>query len=143
MSATLVAAGVTVVRGPLLVLSDVSLTVAPGARIGVVGPNGVGKSTLLATLAGELEPDSGAVTKAPRTATVGLLPQEPDRLPGETLMQFLARRTGVAAAQQQLDDATHALTQGDDSAYSDALEHWLALGGADLEERAQQVIRGL
>jgi ATPase subunit of ABC transporter with duplicated ATPase domains len=143
VSATVVASSVTVVRGPSLVLSDVSLTVAPGSRIGVVGPNGVGKSTLLATLAGDLVPDTGAVTRAPRSANVGLLPQEPDRLPGETLTRFLARRTGVAEAQRRLDSATDALTAGDDTDYSDALEHWLALGGADLEARAEQVCTDL
>ena len=140
MSATLVAADLTVVRGPTLVLSTVSLTVAPGSRIGVVGPNGAGKSTLLAALAGQLEPDTGSVSRAPRTATVGLLPQEPDRRPGETLTAFLARRTGVAAAQTALDEATLALTEGRDGPdYSEALERWLDLGGADLEVRAEQV----
>ena len=143
MSATVVASSLTVVRGPSLVLSDVSLTVAPGSRIGVVGPNGVGKSTLLAALAGELVPDSGTVTLAPRHASVGLLPQEPDRRPGETLMAFLARRTGVAAAQQRLDAATHALTGGDETDYSEALEHWLDLGGADLDSRAEEVCADL
>ena len=140
MSATLVATDLTVVRGPVTVLSGVSLTVAPGSRVGVVGPNGVGKSTLLAALAGELAPDTGSVTRAPRTATVGLLPQEPDRRPGETLAAFLARRTGVAAAQADLDAATQALTDGTDGPdYSSALERWLDLGGADLEVRAEQV----
>jgi ATPase subunit of ABC transporter with duplicated ATPase domains len=143
VSATVTASSITVVRGPSLVLSDVSLTVAPGSRIGVVGPNGVGKSTLLATLAGELTPDTGTVTRSPRNASVGLLPQEPDRQPGETLMQFLARRTGVAHAQHQLDQATQALTDGDDAHYSDALEHWLDLGAADLEARAEQVTQDL
>ena len=59
MSATLVMSGLTVVRGPLLVLSDVSITVTSTSRIGVVGPNGVGKSTLLACLAGQLSPTRG------------------------------------------------------------------------------------
>jgi ATPase subunit of ABC transporter with duplicated ATPase domains len=142
VSATLVAAGVTVVRGPALVLSDVSLTIAPGSRIGVVGPNGVGKSTLLAALAGALEPEQGSITLSPRTATVGLLPQEPDRRPDETLTAFLERRTGVADAQIALDAATLALTEsapGSDDLYAAALERWLDLGGADLDVRAEQV----
>ena len=146
MSATLVASDVTVVRGPTPVLSGVSLTVAPGSRIGVVGPNGAGKSTLLATLAGALAPDSGTVALSPRTATVGLLPQEPDRRPGEQLAAFLARRTGVAAAQAALDAATDALTVGSpgaDDAYSAALERWLDLGGADLDVRTEQVCADL
>ena len=140
MSASLVASDLTVVRGASLVLSGVSLTVAPGSRIGVVGPNGVGKSTLLAALAGALPPDTGTVQVAPPTATVGLLPQEPDRQPGETLSAFLARRTGVAAAQAELDAATEALSSGTDGPdYSAALERWLDLGGADLDVRAEQV----
>jgi ATPase subunit of ABC transporter with duplicated ATPase domains len=144
VSATLVAAGVTVVRGPVLVLSDVSLTVAPGARVGVVGPNGAGKSTLLATLAGQLTADSGTVALSPSGATVGLLPQEPDRRPGETLTALLERRTGVAAAQAELDAATDAFTTGADGPdYDAALTRWLALGGADLDVRAAQVCADL
>jgi len=120
--------------------------VAPGTRLGVVGPNGVGKSTLLAALAGHLPPDAGSVHLSPRAATVGLLPQEPDPRPGETLTAFLARRTGVAAAQAALDTATAALAAerpGADDAYSAALERWLDLGGADLDVRAEQVCAGL
>ena len=136
MSGTLFATDVTVVRGPLLVLSKVSATIAPGTRLGVVGPNGVGKSTLLACLAGDLTTDSGSVTRAPVTANVGLLPQEPDRREGETVQQFLLRRTGVAQAQQEMDRAAEALSTGADNGYSEALERWLDLGGADLEQRA-------
>ncbi len=146
MAATLVASGLTVVRGPLVVLEDISLTVAPGDRIGVVGPNGVGKSALLRALAGEVALDAGRVDLAPSTSTVGLLPQEPDRRPGETLLGFLARRTGVAAASQVLDAATERLAAGDraaDETYPAALERWLALGGADLDARAPEVCADL
>jgi len=144
VSATLVAAGVTVVHGPVLVLSGVSLTVAPGARIGVVGPNGAGKSTLLATLAGALAPDSGSVALTPPSANVGLLPQEPDRRPGETLSALLSRRTGVTAAQAELDAATEALSTGAAGPdYDAALTRWLDLGGADLDLRAEQVCADL
>ncbi len=144
MSATLVASDLTVARGPSIVLSGVSLTVAPGMRIGVVGPNGAGKTTLLTALAGDLRPDTGSISLAPRTATVGLLPQEPDQRSGETLAAFLSRRTGVAAAQVELDEATAALAEGRDGPdYSAALERWLDLGGADLDVRAEQVCADL
>ena len=56
------------------VLSGISLGVDAGARIGIVGRNGDGKSTLLALLAGEIEPDEGRVIRT-RTVTVGLLSQ--------------------------------------------------------------------
>jgi ATP-binding cassette subfamily F protein uup len=46
-------------HGSHLVLNDVSLKLTLGARVGIVGPNGVGKSTLLCTLAGLEPPDSG------------------------------------------------------------------------------------
>ncbi|HVD28880.1 MAG TPA: ATP-binding cassette domain-containing protein, partial [Mycobacteriales bacterium] len=85
-------------HGPHTVLADVTATIGPRSRLAVVGPNGVGKSTLLAVLAGDLTPESGRVTLAPPTATVVLLPQERDRRTGETLRQYLARRTGVATA---------------------------------------------
>ena len=103
--ATLTARGVSLSRGPITILDAVDLTVAPGHRIGIVGPNGVGKTTLLRVLAGQLVPDRGEVRLAPATATVGYLPQEPERRPGETAFELLARRTGVTAASVELDAA--------------------------------------
>lgn len=72
----------------------VDLTVAPGDVIGVVGANGAGKSTLLRTLAGDLESLDGAVGIAPAEAFVGWLPQERERVTGETVAAYIARRTG-------------------------------------------------
>ena len=65
--------------------SDVSLTVGPQACVGVTGPNGVGKTTLLRLLAGLEPPDAGTVTVDPPGATVGYLAQEHERMPGETV----------------------------------------------------------
>jgi ATPase subunit of ABC transporter with duplicated ATPase domains len=141
-AAPLRARGVTVVRGAATVLDGVDLVVPAGERIGVVGPNGVGKTTLLRVLAGELPLEKGWVVRTPPTATVGYLPQEPARSPAETIRAHVARRTGVAAAATDLDAATTALAAGHDGAderYAVALERWLALGGPDLEARTSQV----
>jgi ATPase subunit of ABC transporter with duplicated ATPase domains len=146
VSATLVARGLAAGHGARVLFSDLDLVVAPGDVVGLVGVNGAGKSTLLRTLAGELPPESGSVTVSPPAATLGYLPQEHERRPGETVRRALARRTGVAPAQATLDAATEALTagvEGADDAYGEALERWLALGGADLDERAEQVVAEL
>src|SRR3954467_3259780 len=58
------------------VLANISLSFFPGAKIGVLGPNGGGKSTVLRIMAGKEEPSSGVAELAPN-ATVGLLEQEP------------------------------------------------------------------
>jgi ATPase subunit of ABC transporter with duplicated ATPase domains len=138
VSATLVARGVTVSFGDHLVLDDVDVVVAPRDSIGLVAPNGTGKSTLLRVLAGQHVPDRGTVTLAPPSATVGYLPQEPDRRAGEDVRAFLARRTGVAAAQTELHRATAAVAEAEPDCarrYDLALTRWLALGGADLDAR--------
>jgi ATPase subunit of ABC transporter with duplicated ATPase domains len=140
VSATLLARDVSVAYGARTVLDHVDLLVAPGSRVGVIGPNGVGKSTLLRVLARELVPEAGTVSLAPPTATVGYLPQETDRHEGESLYGLLARRTGVDRAQQALDDTAAALaTGGSEEAYADALDRYLGLGGPDFDARAAAV----
>ncbi len=146
MSATLIAKGLSAGHGDRLLFSGLDLVVAPGDVIGLVGPNGAGKSTLLRILAGLASPEHGVMQLHPPTATVGYLSQEPQRGPGETVRAFLARRTGVAAAQRDLDRSAEQLvagTPGVDEAYARALDQWLNLGGADLAERAEQVAADL
>ena len=140
--------GVSKSHGAQVVLEDASLEIGPRARVGLVGPNGVGKSTVLRLLAGEEAPDRGAVALDPPTLTVAHLPQEPDALAGETLRERLARRTGVAAAELGLEAAAAALstvegacvesTQASDR-YDLALRRLLAIGGADFDARAASV----
>jgi ATPase subunit of ABC transporter with duplicated ATPase domains len=142
-AAPLRARAITVTRGPLVVLDGVDLTVVDGDRIGLVGPNGVGKSTLLGVLAGHVRPDRGTVDLTPPDATVGFLPQEPYRSATETVGDFLRRRTGATGAARELDETTHALAARHDPSmaarYDAALHRWLSLGVADLDARIGEV----
>lgn len=146
MTATLVAKDLAAGHGERTLFASLDLVVAPGDVIGLVGVNGAGKSTLLRLLAGIDTPEEGELRLSPPTAAVGHLPQEPERRTGETVREFLARRTGVAAAQAAMDEATQGLvdgTPGADDAYATTLESWLNLGGADLDERAEEVADSL
>jgi len=151
MTATLVAQNLAGGYGHRILFEGLDLTVAPGDVIGVVGANGAGKSTLLRILAGVLAPADGAVSLAPTDAFVGWLPQEHERVEGETVAEYIARRTGCAEATQEMDAAAAALGDpslapaGTDPAdmYSLALDRWLASGAADLDERIPAVLADL
>lgn len=144
MSATLVANSLAGGYAQRTLFDNLNVTVAPGDVVGVVGVNGAGKSTLLRILAGELEPQGGSVSLAPNDAFVGFLPQEHDRTPGETIAQYIARRTGCARATFEMDAAAVALgvieppvkgAPDPADTYAVALDRWLASGAADLDER--------
>jgi ATPase subunit of ABC transporter with duplicated ATPase domains len=153
MSASLVAKGLAGGHGHRTLFDDLDLTVAPGDVVGVVGVNGAGKSTLLRLLAGVDEPQAGTVTLSPGDAFVGWLPQEHERVPGETVADYIGRRTGSTQATAEMDAAAAALGDPDPApradgldpadVYSTALDRWLASGAADLDERLPQVLADL
>jgi ATPase subunit of ABC transporter with duplicated ATPase domains len=163
VNAVLTAKGLSAGHADRVIFSGVDLVVSPGKVIGLVGANGAGKSTLLRMLAGlddtvltntgliSTGRDAGSVSLNPPTATVGYLPQEPDRRAGESVLTFIGRRTGVAGAAAELDAATAALATADleadaagaGDAYALAFDRWMNLGGADLEERTAKVAASL
>jgi ATPase subunit of ABC transporter with duplicated ATPase domains len=159
MTATLVAKNLAGGFAHRTLFEGLDLTVAPGDVVGVVGVNGAGKSTLLRILAGDVEQLDGTVSLAPADAFVGWLPQEHQRVPGETVAGYIARRSGCAAATIAMDSAAAALSGsapagGEPSgsapagvdpaeAYSAALDHWLVTGAADLDERLPAVLADL
>ena len=146
MTATLVAKDLSGGHDHRTLFSGLSLTVAPGDVVGVVGANGAGKSTLLRLLAGVDQAQDGTVSLAPADAFVGWLPQEHERIPGETVAAYIARRTGCAKATADMESTAEALgsgAPGADDAYSMAFDHWMASGAADLDERIAPVLSDL
>ncbi|MFZ4894076.1 ribosomal protection-like ABC-F family protein [Plantibacter sp. Mn2098] len=152
MTATLVAQNLAGGYGHRTLFDSLDVTVAPGDVVGVVGVNGAGKSTLLRILAGVTEPQGGTVSLSPSDAFVGFLPQEHERVEGESIAAYIARRTGCAQATEEMDAAAAALGDPDAGAsggldpadvYSTALDRWLASGAADLDDRIPAVLADL
>ncbi|HLI41482.1 MAG TPA: ATP-binding cassette domain-containing protein, partial [Streptosporangiaceae bacterium] len=86
--------------GDKVILDDVTLAFLPGAKIGVVGPNGMGKSTLLRMMAGVEQPSNGEARLLPGF-TVGLLAQEPQLDEAKTVLGNVA--DGVAGTRRLLE----------------------------------------
>jgi ATPase subunit of ABC transporter with duplicated ATPase domains len=145
-SAVLVAHHISVERSGVDVLTDVSLTVAPRSRVGVVGPNGVGKSTFLLVLAGLLAPTSGSRSLDPPRASVGYLAQEHERHSHESVREALARRTGVTSADERFRHAAGEFALNTRDAmenYDDALTHYESIGASTFDARAETVLAEL
>jgi ATPase subunit of ABC transporter with duplicated ATPase domains len=148
MSATLVTKNLAGGHAHRTLFESLDLNIAPGDVVGVVGANGAGKTTLLRILAGDLEPLEGSVSTAPSDAFIGWLPQEHERVVGETVGQYVARRTGATDATTAMELAATALGADDASRvveddYAHALDHWLASGAPDLDERLPPVMAEL
>ncbi len=100
-------------------LDGASLVIDSGERIGLIGRNGTGKSSLMKVLAGEIRPDAGEVWKKPglRLAHV---PQEPQFSPGHSVYEAVAEGVGEAQALLSAYHAVaHRLAEGDESAHEE------------------------
>jgi macrolide transport system ATP-binding/permease protein len=142
--AHLTAAGVHVERGGRPVLTDVSVSVGAGTRLGIVGENGRGKSTLLQVLSGALVPDQGTVQ---RSGSLGVADQEITVDLHRTVGELIDRElTEVRAALRTLDEATTELAAGvggADEAYARALEVATALDVWDADRRVEMALEAL
>jgi ATPase subunit of ABC transporter with duplicated ATPase domains len=125
--------------GPRTILRSVSLAVDDRSRTALVGPNGSGKSTLMRILAGELAPDAGRVVRG-RGAAVLYLPQLDATDDGRPVRAVLHERLAVAPAAARMDTMAAELAAGRDvvEEHAQALEQWLARGGADIDARLDQ-----
>ncbi len=137
--------------GPRLVLDDVSFTVAPGEKAGLIGVNGAGKSSLLKIIAGLQDADGGTVM-LPRT--YGYLAQdiahEDAVADGGTVRDFIFNSVGLDIAIEDYEELSHEIASAEDGdldallerfeQVQDTLEH---LGYYDADARAEQLIAGL
>ena len=112
ISGVLAARNVSRSYGATLVLDGVSVVVSPGSRVGIVGPNGIGKSTLLRILAGIESPDGGTVSREPPSLRVAYFEQgstESGCSGGETARRKLAAIAAASADVLLLDEPTNDL----------------------------------
>src|SRR5512136_1797166 len=134
--------------GSRTILDGLTLTIEEGERVGLVGVNGSGKSSLLRILARAAEPDRGEV-QLRRGASVTYLPQEPEFAPGATVASELevaraplrAAIEAHAALAERLaaphEEALHARLLAELAALSDRVEH---LGGWDTAHEARRLL---
>ena len=99
--------------GEKLVLDNVTLSFLHGAKIGVVGPNGTGKSTLFKIMAGLEHPNNGDAIKDPE-ASVGILLQEPPLTEGKTVLENVEEAVaGIKAKMDRFNAVSEALADPD------------------------------
>jgi len=142
--------GISQSYGDRRVLTDVSLTVAPGSRLGLIGENGVGKSTLLRILGGAEAPDGGALVRPART---GILWQEVRFTPEDTLTALMeSALVEVRAIERELEASASALADDDpdaDAAAAAAARYAAALDAAEradiwsVDARRDELLDGL
>jgi len=120
-----------------VLLDEVSFRVADGAKVALVGANGAGKTTLLRLVAGDLEPQSGAIT---RSGGLGVMRQFVGSVRDESTVRDLLLSVApprVSAAAAALDAAELAMMDSDDEAtqmaYAHAISDWADAGGYDAE----------
>jgi len=142
------ARGVAKSFGSRQILNGLDLDIEPGARLGMIGPNGGGKSTLLRILAGEETQDRGELTRR-RGLVVAFLPQqlEGDERPAPATLraarpdldeleaELAAIENQIAAAAVDLERLSRLLRRQED-----VLERWAAAGGPGFEGRARALL---
>src|SRR5437016_6205230 len=137
--------------GKQLIFVDASFQLNPGEKVGLVGPNGSGKTTVFRMMVGEEEPDDGEVS-VPKRLTIGYFRQDVEEMSGRPVLDEAIAGSGrIGDLHHELEDLQRAL---EDSARDGDLDEILArfgevqeeyehLGGYTLEAQAREVLHGL
>ncbi|MEG9225181.1 energy-dependent translational throttle protein EttA [Aeromicrobium sp. Sec7.5] len=136
-------------HGDKVVLDNVSLSFLHGAKIGVVGPNGMGKSSLLKLMAGLDHPNNGDLVRDP-DATVGMLQQEPPLTEGTTVLENVEEAVAEIKAKMARLEAAYAEMAEPDADYdalgteTGELQNYLdAVGAWDIDSKLDQAMDAL
>ena len=140
---------VTKQYGPQVLFVDASMQINDGEKIGLVGPNGSGKTTIFRLLTGEEVPDSGVVEK-PKRLTLGYFRQDVGDMGGRTVLaETIAGAGEVATLGEELHHLEEAMASGGAGMeraierFGEVQGRFQELGGYDLESRAQTILAGL
>ncbi len=135
--------------GAEIVLDNVSLVLSDAEHVGLIGPNGCGKTTLLRCIASLDQPDSGEIVRSPSEVTVGYLPQVLDQIGSMTVAEAIASALAdwhdaehdLQLAMQHVSQRAEDPTTLDE--YDAALARFETLGGYEREARSVAILDGL
>ena len=135
--------------GVEIIFSGIDLDINEGARIGIVGPNGGGKTSLLRVLVGQQEASAGRVSRS-HLINVGYVPQHPETEPKGTLRDDVLSAFGEIRSLERELDAASALAgvAGSNSEetgrhYADLLDKYESLGGYTYQRSMERMLDGL
>ena len=134
--------------GEQVIFRGLNLQITDNARLAIVGPNGTGKTTLLRTITGDLQPDSGIIERS-RGLSIGYLPQDLAELEPLPLMDCLKLRAGISSVEDKLRNVEEQLARSPEN-HAELLEQHSRLerrlellGGFAFESMALKVLHGL
>ena len=131
--------------GADIIFSGINLDINERARIGIVGPNGGGKTSLLRVLVGEQDANEGLISRSNGLA-VGYVPQHPQMDINGTLREEVMRAfEEVISVEKQLEIASSNASHSSESGleYAELLERYESLGGYDYERTVERIVDGL
>ena len=138
-------------HGRQILFVETSFQLNPGEKIGLVGPNGSGKTTVFRLIVGEESPDEGTVS-VPRRTTIGYFRQDIGEMAGRSVLdETIAGSGDLGELHHELKDLELAMADPERAdemetilhRFGEVLDAYQGHGGYDLEARARQVLQGL
>ena len=137
--------------GRQMLFVDASFQLNPGEKVGLVGPNGSGKTTVFRMITGEEVPDEGEIA-VPKKLSVGYFRQDVEEMAGRSVLDEVTAGSGrVGDLHHELDELNHAMSDPERAGDMDTIlarfgevqEAYEHLGGYALEAKAREVLHGL